>query len=759
MRTEIFRSFRARVRAGVLLALPIAALAVAPMAAAQNRMFSPGDAAVVANALIAANGGNAAVALSLRTRTQDVAAQKLIAWYVFTRRDARADFGEVTAFLRANPHWPMPEAIVRTADRSITPQTSAALLLQWFADRLPLTGEGLMDALAALKAQGKAAEATALLRRSWASIRLTDTEEAEIVKRHGAELRGEDHAARIGYLASLGHKRVAAALLARTAALDPASRAIAEARLKLRDESLRGRPAEVEAALAKVPDAEKAKEGFAYDLMRWHRRGNRHAAALAIADTMPAKLEYPEHVWKEFDILIRNAIAARQFDAAYRLAANHRQPGGETRAEAEFLAGYIAFRLLDKPDLAEKHFAASAKVKVGGWDEARLAYWTARLVEARGDKVKAAEHYNAAMRFSGTFYGQLAAARLGRRELVLDAATGGAPQEKFWDDEIVRAAHLLRAAGDARAARLMAIRAAWNGGWSVAQHNYLAKFVLDATAPDWREQTTVRLAKLATRDGATIASYGFPTLDLPEANVVEPALVFAVIRQESEFLAHVKSHAGARGLMQLMPFTAKFEAKEAKLRYDLNRLTADPAYNLRLGTQHLQRLSDYYQGAYPLMVAAYNAGAGRVDRWLATHGDPRQGKTEWADWIELIPFEETRLYTKYVLENHAIYRVRLGDTLDLPKIASHWTAPRSDAEVCRLLLMSKEFADLAPIPLAGAAPAPGNPKARVAKRKIASAASPEAKSADTKKDDKKKGDAIELLKKEKPDNMAATPSC
>lgn len=725
-----------------------ALLSVAP-ANAQNRAFMPGDAAVVASALLAANGGNPAVALSLRSRTQDPAAQKLIAWFVYSRRDGRGDFADVAAFMRANPHWPLPELVARSADRSITPQTSAAVLLDWFAGRVPETGEGLLDMVAALKAQGKAKEAVELLRRAWARIRLTDTEENEILRRHAADLRSEDHAARIGHLASMGQKRIAAALLERTA-LDKPHRAAVEARLKLRDESLRFRPGVVEAALAEVPDTEKAKEGFVYDLLRWHRRGNRTAAAMAAAIALPAKLEDPEHFWKEFDILIRNAIAARQYEAAYQLAANHRQTGGETYAEAEFLAGYIAFRLLNKPENAERHFAAAAKVKVGGWDEARLAYWTARVAEARGDKVRAAELFAAAIKYSGTFYGQLAAARLGRKELALDTNAGSSPQDKFWTDEIVRAAHLLRAAGDARGARLFAIRAAWNGGWSGVQHNYLAKFVLDLTAPDFREQTMVRLAKLATRDGAAITVFGFPTLDLPEANAVEPALVYAVIRQESEFVPAAKSHAGARGLMQLMPFTAKHEAKDARLPYVLNRLTADPVYNLRLGTQHLQRLSDYYQGSYPLMVAAYNAGAGRVDRWLAAHGDPRQGKTEWADWIELIPFEETRLYTKFVLENHAIYRLRLGDTLDLPRIANHWQAPRSDAEICRLLL-SREFADLSPAPLSGngAGTSSDDAKARNAKKK----------SAEAKADDKKKAETIELLKKTKPDNVAGTPSC
>jgi hypothetical protein len=273
----------------------------------------------------------------------------------------------------------------------------------------------------------------------------------------------------------------------------------------------------------------------------------------------------------------------------------------------------------------------------------------------------------------------------------------------------------------------------------------LAKFALDLTAPAYRTQTEVRFAKLAARDGAAVTNYGFPTLDLPEANSVEPALVYAVIRQESEFMVAAKSHAGARGLMQLMPFTAKAEARDAQIPYVLNRLTSDPLYNMRLGTQHLQRLRDIYQGSYPLMVAAYNAGAGRVDRWLALHGDPRKGKADWADWIELIPFEETRLYTKLVLENHAVYRLRLGDKVDLPRLTAHWQAPRPDAATCNALLIKEESDAPAAVPLS-------------ADNGMQIAAADESKTNKDLEGGKKPGE-IPILRKLKADNRTAWPAC
>ncbi|MCW5773272.1 MAG: lytic transglycosylase domain-containing protein [Rhodospirillaceae bacterium] len=732
-----------RIRRGAIaLAL---AFSIATPGLAQHRAFAPADAGTVAAALRAIHAGNPTGALALRAQAQDVAAKKLIAWYVYSRRDGRGAFADIVAFIRDNPNWPGKDLLLRAADRSITPRTNAALLLTWYANRVPETGDGLMNAVAALTAQGKPKEALALLRRGWGGIRLTDTEEAEILKRFGSQLRAEDHAERIAYLASQGQKRLAQAFMARVP-LDAAARATADVRLKLRDRALRKQTAVVEAAIAKMPATAKTDEGYLYDLMRWHRQGGRMAEAFAVANALPAKLDDPEKWWKEFDILIRQAIAARQFAAAYQLARNHRQTDGETYADAEFLAGFIAYRLLDKPAVGEKHFAAAAHETHGGWDAAKLDYWSARAAAARGDKVLAGTRLTRAARYSGTFYGQLAASELGLKELKLETASGGAPMEKFWTDDIVRAAHLLRAAGDGRGARNFALHAAWNGGWSAAQHAYLAKFVLGLTGPDYQGQTAVRLAKLAARDGAAVTAYGYPTLDLPAANSVEPALVYAVIRQESEFVATAKSWVGARGLMQLMPFTAKTEAGEAKLPYVLNRLTADPAYNLRLGTQHLARLRNYFKGSYPLMVAAYNAGAGRVDYWLARHGDPRKGAIDWPAWIELIPYDETRLYTKLVLENHAIYRLRLDDPLDLKRLTAHWQAPRPDAEDCRAM-KATEVAELPIVPTSTYGIGPHLLKTHTELL------------ANRETEGKKKPDDIPMLIKLKPDNRPNLPAC
>jgi soluble lytic murein transglycosylase len=653
------------------------------------------DAALVRTALRAAAGDDLATVQALRLRTKDALARRLIAWIALTHRNGQGDFAEIVGFGHDRKPWPLFELVERSADRSITSRTPADLLLAWFADRVPHSAEGLLNAHAALVAQGKSDAADDLLRRTWSRVPLTHGDEGEILKRLGAQLRPEDHADRIHHLVAHGRSAHARVLIARLA-LEKFRNATAELRLQLQDAALARRPGAVDAAIANLSDTERKKEGLLYDLFRLHLRDGRLDDAHAIAMGLPGQLRYARRWWSEFDQFIRAGIATGQLHTAYDLARHHRQGEPRARAEAEFFAGFIAFRLLKRRDLAEQHFAAAGREKLTGWSTARLAYWMARVAEVDGDQARAEALFALAAKHSTSYYGLLAASRLGRTVLSFDTASpADAIGTAFWSDDMVRAAHLLRAAGDAKSARLFAARIAWYGGRSVAEHAYLAKFVIDLPAPEGGIAGAVRMQRLAARDGAAINGYGYPTLELPPTNAIEPALVHAIIRQESEFVTWARSHAGARGLMQLMPRTAENEAAAAALPFALERLTADPAYNLRLGTRHLERLRNYYGGAYPLMIAAYNAGITRVNLWLAQYGDPRHGKIDWVDWIELIPYEETRLYTQYVLENHALYRLELGDVLDLPRLTAHWHAPPPDKAHCRRLARVAEEAEAA----------------------------------------------------------------
>jgi soluble lytic murein transglycosylase len=663
------------------VAFVAAALLSAPgPALAQPKPFAAGDAAAVAAALAAIRAGNAEATLAQRTAAADPAAKDFIAWLAYARKDARGDFAAIAALAKARPHWPNQDLLALAAERSIAKDTPAAALLDWFARRVPLTGAGARAALDALVAQGKKDEAAALAKRAWAAASYALAEDQAILAAHGALLTGVDHVARVALLASSGRKGAAAAF-AKAVTLDEAHRAGAEAVLAMRDERLRHDAKAIEALLAKTTDAVRAHPAVLYETLRWHRRGGRGAAAAAVFAALPPALDDASRWWKEIDVAIRAALAAKNHAGAYALAAAHRQKPGEPHfVEAESFAGFIALRLTKNLAAAEKHFAAALAKAETGWERARIAYWQGRLAEAKGDKDGAKRALEAAAAHAATFHGQTAAMRLGRPALSF-AAGNEAGDGAYWSQDLPRLAQLLAQLGDGGRARLFAWRASLVGPKAPAEQAWAARFVLAGGAP--HSTLGIRMHKAATRNGIAFRWLGFPTLDLPEANTVEPAFVFAIIRTESEFMVAAKSHAGARGLMQLMPFTAVAEARDAKLPYALARLTEDGAYNLRLGTQHLQRLAETYKGAYPLMAAAYNAGEGAVDRWRASYGDPRGGQVEWVDWIELIPYEETREYVKLVLEAHAVYRLVLGAPLNVARLEGHWIVKRADEGACK----------------------------------------------------------------------------
>ncbi|MGE4011348.1 MAG: transglycosylase SLT domain-containing protein, partial [Alphaproteobacteria bacterium] len=462
--------------------------------------------------------------------------------------------------------------------------------------------------------------------------------------------------------------------------------------------------AAIEGNLAGIAKPLLAGDDFRYELARWYRRTGRNEHALPLIAAGTPSHELARQWWEERHIHVRHLLRQRQYQAAYELARGHKHaPGSEEFAEAEFLPGFIALRLLNQPRLAEPHFRLLAAKAPHAPDKARAHYWLGRGAEAQRDAANAQLHYRAAAQYPASFYGQLALGRISRGEFKIAAPAPRDPTDAaFYSHELVRAARFLLASGNTQVARWFLINAALHAAKTPAQHAFLAELAGKAVQPDQRHQTEVRLIRFAQRDGHAITQLGYPMLDLPDSNKTEPAMVHALIRQESEFLAQARSWVGARGLMQLMPQTAKMEAKEAKLPFSVDKLTADPKYNLTLGTNHLARLLDIYEGRYPLALAGYNAGVGATDRWLADFGDPRtaptdprQAKIDWIDWIELIPVDETRDYVKKVLENYAIYRLRFGEAIQIDKLVGYWREPEkltAARQVCNEKLALAEAA-------------------------------------------------------------------
>nr|MBP6690018.1 lytic transglycosylase domain-containing protein [Hyphomonadaceae bacterium] len=350
------------------------------------------------------------------------------------------------------------------------------------------------------------------------------------------------------------------------------------------------------------------------------------------------------------------------YQLAYQLVSNHGLTSGESFADAEWLSGWISIRYLSNPQRAAEHFSHLADNVSSPVSLSRALYWRAEAQRALGNTGESERLFNEAARFNFTYYGQLAATRGNRTaELSLPetAQVSDAARTRFNNRELVRALRVMAEVGAQRDFESIA-------------------FYLDDTLDDpmemellsqlAREQsyhrTALRSAKAGLFRNVVAVSSAYPLIDLPPTvqsqGRIEPALVLAIIRQESEFDAGAISNANARGLMQLIPSTAQLQARREGMTYERAALTTDPQYNMTLGSAHLADLVNNFNGSYVLAIASYNAGSSRANEWIADWGDPRSPNVDVVDWIELIPFSETRNYVQRVTENLQVYRYRLA---------------------------------------------------------------------------------------------------
>jgi soluble lytic murein transglycosylase len=405
-----------------------------------------------------------------------------------------------------------------------------------------------------------------------------------------------------------------------------------------------------------------------YALTRFYRKAEAYSKARAILATIPgdpAQMGDAEAWWTERRIVARHSIGVKErkhAKAAYQIARAHGFSRGEEALEGEFLAGWIALRYLKDGGTALKHFSKLAEIAESRTEKARAGYWSGRALEAMGRKADAKGLYREASQYTTIYYGQLAREKIGLGKVPEEIPSGkasGAAQARIDKDEAVRAFKMVAEAGG-KAQLPMFLWSFANRFDTVDEMNAVADVV-------WSEggaYLSVKLAKAAAQRNLDIDSWGYPIRALPDwkqiGKPVERPLVFALSRQESEFNPTAGSRVGAQGLMQIMPGTAKLIAKQHGLKYREGMLTGDPAMNVKMGAAHLGDLIHQFGGSYVLTLVAYNAGPRRSREWLEEYGDFRNGGADPIDWVESIPFQETRTYVQKVLQNLHIYRSRLA---------------------------------------------------------------------------------------------------
>ena len=556
------------------------------------------------------------------------------------------------AFAKAHPDWPVGRWMRAVREGWLftgkpTPQETLATL----GDKPPVSAQGRIALARALMALGKRGEAQALIRRLWRDSDLDAASETAVLREFAALLTRDDDLVRANRLAYAGHA---------AAAWRAAARAGADvvALINARLEASRG-PLSARTSSA-VPQALRGDPGYLFANVQDSRRSGRYDEAIAwlkLAPSDPAKLIAPDAWWNERRMIARALLDRGEYEKAYRLCADAVTSSSPARVDAAFHAGWIALRFLHEPALAAPHFAVAAEAAETPISIARAFYWRGRAAEALGLTDNARGYYSKAAAYPIAYYGQLAARKLGANEVTprrpAEAATGDARAEA------TRVVELYLAAGLEDFATPIAYAAAetWSDGGQLAAMANVLKAKASAA-------TNVTFGKLATMRGYPLDAVAFPTFGLPQYQPLPGsagrAEVLAVARQESEFLPRAASGAGAKGLMQILPMTAADTARKAGVPYDYARLISDPGYNIQLGAAFLGQLMAGEGGSLALAAAAYNAGAGRVAQWLAAFGDPRSG-ADPVDWVERIPYDETRDYVMRVMENYGIYQARLAE--------------------------------------------------------------------------------------------------
>ena len=620
------------------------------------RILSEADRKQFQQALKSAGRDKWRTAVSSGKRVSHPLAAALIEWLRLRRQKANVPFGDIKSFLEAYPDWPGRAALMRRAEERMPDTFFGPAARSWFIRFPPLTGPGKQRLAEALIAGGDIDAGRRMLRDAWINADFPADQEKRFLSMHKALLGVDDHNLRLDRLLWDGRRRAARRLLG-YAGKD--HRRLAEARLALMERK-RG----VDAAINRVPRRLVNHPGLTFERVRWRRRAGKDSGARELLLDPPADLGRPGKWWHEQSYQIRQAIEDGLFDDAYAIASRHGQIENGPFSDAEWLAGWLALRFLNEPVAAESHFTAMYGRVSYPISRARAAYWIGRAARAADAEDRATIWFRLAARHPATFYGQLASQTLSLTNHLPVEEPSVTPElrDRFEARPVVQAARILGEAGDFDTLQTFVIHLS-RGARTPGEHLLVSQIGLTYGAP----HISIRAAKRASRSGVHLVAYNYP-ISFGEAEVShmpnppELALLLGLARQESEMNPLAVSRAGAHGLMQLKPRTAKRLSRALGVAYSKSRLTRDPGYNISLGSAYLSRLLVDYRGAYALALAAYNAGPSRVEKWLHTYGDPRGGVIDPVDWIELVPFFETRNYIQRVLESALVYRSALYGT-------------------------------------------------------------------------------------------------
>ena len=622
--------------------------------AKKSKYFSKKEFELAAKAINAMQKGNWPNALSLAKKTRNNDIYSFIQWrHLLTNRN-NASYYDYQQFIDKNPDYPRIGRIKYLSEHKLsTEKVSPKKIIKKFSEEEPLSSFGEMILGESYIINGESAKGINLIKKGFEKAELSKSDLRFFRKKYKKYLNSEDYIKRAKYLA-WENKYWDLKRMLRYLPKD-------EQLLYTARQLLMSKSYGVDNAIAKVPDRLKNDSGLNYDRLKWRRKRGRVDSSLEILLKVPNNKIYlvrPEKWWKEREIIGRSLIYKKKYELAYKVVSKHSMVEGPEYAAAEWMSGWIALSFLNDPILAVEHFDNFYNNVGYPISLARGAYWLGRSYEKMGSKDLQNKWYQEASKYLTTYYGQLAFLKINPDktfELDLEQVVDKDYKKKFENKGLVKIIYLLNELNKDKYTkhilRHLALDDIEKGSEILA-----AELATNISRYDF----AIQIAKIASYEKRFLNNYNYPIIGTPKIingrKIPETPFILSIIRQESEFDMKANSSAGARGLMQLMTYTAKLVAKQAKLPYSKSRLTTDPEYNINLGSHYIAGLILEYDGSYPFAIAAYNAGPKRVKYWKRLNKNPQKNQIDYVDWIELIKFKETRNYVQRVLENYNVYR-------------------------------------------------------------------------------------------------------
>jgi len=593
-------------------------------------------------------------ALKVAKKARAKSIYNFIQWQHLLTTGNRASFYDYKEFIERNKNYPRIGRIKYLAEHKMSTQIlSPKDIINWFENRKPLSGFGKMVLGESLILTGNNSEGIKLIKEGWITADLSKSDLKFFRKKYKKYLRSDDYIKRADYLA-WENKYWDLRRMLRYLPKD--YRLLYTARQLLMRKSYG-----VDSAISKVPQKLKNDPGLNYDRLKWRRKRGRLESSLEILLNIDNTKEYmvrPEKWWTERSIIARSLIYKKRYETAYKITSKHAMSQGPEFAEAEWMSGWIAFSFLKDPLLAEEHFKRFYENVGYPISLTRGAYWLGRTYEKMGNRELSEKWYKEGAKYLTTYYGQLSHLKVypyQKFALYNSMQVDIKISENFYRKKLVAIVHLLDDLKKEKYAKYI-LRFLANENINEGSEILAAKLATDISRFDF----AIQISKIASYEKRFHHKYNYPIIGVPKnvkgRKIPDSAFILSIIRQESEFDTSANSSAGAKGLMQLMTYTARIVAKQAKIPYSKKKLTKNPKYNINLGSFYLAGLLLEYDGSYPFSIAAYNAGPKRVKYWNKINKNPQKGNIDYVDWIELIKFKETRNYVQRVLENFNVYR-------------------------------------------------------------------------------------------------------